>query len=162
MFCLPGLEFAICGIKFAIVKHFTGAPVQGVIKENHDGTLNLIMTLRRKFADVFWFTRFHEIGHILNGDVEDRLIDYEDTNNEIEDRANEFAANILIDPEQYGLFAEAGDFSWPRIQQFCSKQDIPAFAFRNFQNPPFLPQHFLIFSVRQQNIMLKLLKFLGI
>ena len=50
--------FAECGIKFAIVKHFTGAPVQGVIKRNHDATLTLIMTVRRKFADVFWFTFF--------------------------------------------------------------------------------------------------------
>ncbi len=119
--------FADCGIKFAIVKHFTGAPVQGVINKNHDGTLNLIMTLRRKFADVFWFTLFHEIGHILNGDIEDQLIDYEDTKNKLEDRANEFAANILIDPKQYGLFTEAGDFSWSCIQQFCSKENIPTY-----------------------------------
>ena len=28
------------------------------------------MTTRRKFADEFWFTLFHEIGHILNGDFE--------------------------------------------------------------------------------------------
>jgi len=119
--------FAECGVKFAIIKHFTGAPVQGVIKRNHDGTLTLIMTVRRKFADVFWFTLFHEIGHILNGDIEDRLIDYEFTNNESEVRANAFAANTLIDPEQYHLLVEAGDFSLPRIRQFCSEQNIPTF-----------------------------------
>ncbi len=118
---------ADCGIRFAIVKHFTGAPVQGVIKKNHDGTLNLIMTLRRKFADVFWFTLFHEIGHIINGDIENRLIDYEDAKSEIEERADEFAANTLIDPEQYGLFVRAGDCSQTHIQQFCSKQKIPAY-----------------------------------
>jgi HTH-type transcriptional regulator/antitoxin HigA len=119
--------FAECGIKFAIVKHFTGAPVQGVIKRNLDGTLNLIMTARRKFADVFWFTLFHEIGHILNGDIEDRLVDYEFTQNEAEDRADEFAANTLIDPEQYSYLVETGDFSLPRIRQFCSEQNIPTY-----------------------------------
>lgn len=119
--------FAECGIKFAIVKHFTGAPVQGVIKRNNDGTLSLIMTVRRKFADVFWFTLFHEIGHILNGDIDDRLIDYEFTKSEIEDRADTFAANILIDPEQYCLLVETGDFSLWRIRQFCSEQNIPTF-----------------------------------
>ena len=67
--------------------------VQGVIKKNNDGSLNLIMTLRRKFADVFWFTLFHEIGHIINGDIEDRLIDYEDIKNELEDRADEFGTS---------------------------------------------------------------------
>ncbi len=119
--------FAECGIKFAIVKHFTGAPVQGVIKKNRDGTLNLIMTLRRKFADVFWFTLFHEIGHIINGDIEDRLIDYEDTKNELEDRANEFAANTLIAQEMYDAFVKIGDYSLPRIQHFCSGQGIPPY-----------------------------------
>lgn len=119
--------FAECGIKFAIVRHFTGAPVQGVIKKNNDGSLNLIMTLRRKFADVFWFTLFHEIGHILNGDIGDRLIDYEDTKNEIEDRADEFAANTLIDQEMYNQFVETGDYSPSRIHQFCSEQNIPTY-----------------------------------
>ena len=119
--------FAECGIKFAIVKHFIGAPVQGVIKTNIDGTLNLIMTVRNKFADVFWFTLFHEIGHIVNGDIKDRLIDYEFTKNEIEDRANQFAANKLIDASQYRLLVEAGDFSLLRIRQFCSKQNIPTY-----------------------------------
>ena len=119
--------FAECGIKFAIVKHFTGAPVQGVIKKNSDGTLNLILTVRRKFADVFWFTLFHEIGHILNGDIEDRLIDYEFSKNEVEDRADEFAENTLIDPDQYRFLVEIGDFSLPRIRQFCNEQNIPTF-----------------------------------
>jgi HTH-type transcriptional regulator/antitoxin HigA len=119
--------FAECGIKFALVKHFSGAPVQGVIKKNNDGTLNLIMTVRRKFADVFWFTLFHEIGHILNGNVGDRLIDYESTKNEVEERADEFAANTLIDPVQYRLLRASGDFSLPRLRQFCSEENIPTF-----------------------------------
>jgi len=118
---------AECGIKFAIVRHFTGAPVQGVIKRNQDGTLSLIMTLRHKFADVFWFTLFHELGHILNEDIKDRLIDYEFAENEVEDRANAFAENTLIDADLYRFLVKAGDFSLPRISQFCSEQNIPTF-----------------------------------
>lgn len=119
--------FAECGIKFAIIKHFTGAPVQGVIKRNNDGTLSLIMTIRRKFADVFWFTLFHEIGHIINGDIDDQLIDYEFIKSEAEECANEFAANKLIDSSRYRDFVEIGDFSLPRIRQFCTEQNIPTF-----------------------------------
>lgn len=119
--------FCECGIKFAIVKHFAGAPVQGVIKRNNDGTLSLIMTVRRKFADVFWFTLFHEIGHIINGDIGDRLIDYEFTKSEAEGRADTFAANVLIDPVQYNLLVESSDFTLTRIRQFCSEQNIPTF-----------------------------------
>lgn len=119
--------FAECGIKFAVVKHFTGAPVQGVITKNYDGKLNLVMTLRLKFADVFWFTLFHEIGHIINGDMGDRLIDFEGTKNDVEDRADEFASSTLIDPEMYNLFVETGDYSLVRICQFCAEQCIPPY-----------------------------------
>ncbi|MDD4528232.1 MAG: HigA family addiction module antitoxin [Candidatus Margulisbacteria bacterium] len=119
--------FAECGIKFAIVKHFTGAPVQGVIKKNNDETISLIMTVRRKFADVFWFTLFHEIGHILNGDIEEKLIDYEFVKNEVEYRADEFAANALLDLDEYNSFVEYGDFSLMQISKFCLEQNIPSY-----------------------------------
>lgn len=120
-------HLAECGIKFAIVKHFKGAPVQGVIKRNDDKTLNLIMTLRRKYADVFWFTFFHEIGHILKGDIKDRLIDYEDINNEEEIKANDFAANILIDPIKYAEFVETGIFSRKKIKDLSEELNVPNF-----------------------------------
>lgn len=118
---------AECGIKFSIVKHFRGAPVQGVIKKNDDDTLSLLMTTRRKFADIFWFTLFHEIGHIINGDIEDKLVDYDFTESEAEDRADEFAANTLIDAEEYQNFVERADFSLLCIKRFCAEQNIPPY-----------------------------------
>lgn len=118
---------AECGIKFSIVKHFRGAPVQGLIKKNDDGTLSLLMTTRRKFADIFWFTLFHEIGHIINGDIENKLIDYDFTNSETEDRADKFAANALVDTKEYENFLEKGDFSLLSIKRFCVEQNIPPY-----------------------------------
>lgn len=117
-----------CGIKFAIVKHFKGAPVQGVIKKNNDDTLSLTMTNRRKFADIFWFTFFHEIGHILNGNIKDRLIDYEIDNNDIESSADSFASNTLIDPVEYERFVSKADYSATSIQSFSQKHNIPPFT----------------------------------
>jgi HTH-type transcriptional regulator/antitoxin HigA len=102
---------AECGIKFLIVKHFSGAPVQGVIK----------------YADVFWFTFFHEIGHIVNGDIQDKLIHYDSTENEVEDRADEFAANTLIHPAEYEIFVKKEDYSLPSIRHFCGEQNIPPY-----------------------------------
>lgn len=85
------------------------------------------MTNRRKFADIFWFTLFHEIGHIINGDIEDKLIDYEFTKNKTEDRANEFSSNTLIDSSKYNEFIKKGDFSLPSIEEFSLEQNIPNF-----------------------------------
>ena len=116
-----------CGIKFSIVKSFTGAPVQGFIKRNDGGTLNLLMTTRRKSADIFWFTFFHEIGHIVNGDIEDKLIDYDSAKGEAEDKANQFAANALIDLAAYEGFVEGKDFTLASIKRFSATQNIPAY-----------------------------------
>ena len=118
---------AECGIKFSIVKNFRGAPVQGVIKKNDDGTLNLLMTTRRKFADIFWFTFFHEIGHIINGDIEDKLVDYDFAKGEAEDKADVFAANILIDPVAYEGFVAKKDFTLSSIKGFSVEQNIPTY-----------------------------------
>ena len=68
--------FAECGIAFRIVPNFKGAPVQGFIKKKEDGSLILCMTIRQKFADIFWFTLFHEIAHILNGDTKNVFVDF--------------------------------------------------------------------------------------
>jgi len=119
--------FAECGMKFLIIKHFRGAPVQGVIKKDSDGSLSLIITNRHKFADIFWFTLFHEIGHIINDDIEDQLIDYESMDSEAEERANEFALNTLIEPERYMSFIEKGDYSLEHINNFCKKIGVPNF-----------------------------------
>lgn len=118
---------AECGIKFSIVKHFRGAPVQGVIKKNDDGTLNLFMTTRRKFADIFWFSFFHEIGHIINEDFNNRLIDYDFAKGKAEDRADKFAADTLIDSVKYDGFVGKGNFSLSSIKKFCVNQSIPPY-----------------------------------
>ena len=80
--------FAKCGIGFKIVKHFQGAPVQGFIKKTDDEKLILCMTIRKGRADIFWFTLFHEIGHILNGDIKQKFIDFDSTQSDMEAKAD--------------------------------------------------------------------------
>jgi len=29
----------------------------------------MVMTIRGAWADIFWFSLFHELGHIVNGDI---------------------------------------------------------------------------------------------
>ena len=91
-----------------------------------DGILSLIMTVRSKFADIF-VTLFHEVGHIINGDIENRLIDYDFIRNDIEDRADEFAANTLIEAKEYDAFVKRGDYSLSNIHRFSTEQKIPPY-----------------------------------
>ena len=119
--------FNDCGIKFAIVKNFKGAPVQGVINRKSGNTLNLILTNRGKYADIFWFTLFHEIGHIINKDFEKSLIDYENIHNDLEDKANQFAESSLINPDKYEQFLKEEDYSINKIHEFSKLNKIPPF-----------------------------------
>jgi HTH-type transcriptional regulator/antitoxin HigA len=120
--------FAQCGIRFSIIKYFTGAPVQGVLKKGNDGSLSLIVTDRQKFADIFWFTLFHEIGHVIHGDFEDQLIDYESVDSDVEKRADEYATNALIRPDEYQRFVESENYSLDHINYFCSEVGVPNYV----------------------------------
>ncbi len=118
---------AECGIKFSIIRHFRGAPVQGMLKKNHDGTINLNMTVRQKFADIFWFTFFHEIGHILHGDIDNMVIDWDALSSHKEQRADKFAENTLVDLGQYRCFTDKEDFALQSIEEFCEKNKTPSY-----------------------------------
>ncbi len=127
---IEGLQkiFAACGIKFQVVRNFVGAPVQGFIKETANNNLILCLTIRGKRADTFWFTLFHEIAHILNDDYKSRFVDFNSVQNEIENRADEFAKNILIDPKKYRDFIFNDRFyKWDGIVQFAQEIQVEPF-----------------------------------
>ena len=108
--------FASCGIAFQVVKNFRGAPVQGFIKESANNKIILCLTIRGKRADTFWFTLFHEIGHVLNGDLG---ISFKGKNEE-EEEADLFARNILIPQDQYENFI--------RLHRYFDEATICKFA----------------------------------
>lgn len=119
--------FSECGIAFKIVINFKGAPVQGFIKRTEDEKLILCMTIRGGFADLFWFTLFHEIAHIINGDVKNRFIDFNSVSNDAESKADKIARNTLIPLNVYKQFISGGDYSLSAIREFAKQNDIEPF-----------------------------------
>ena len=119
--------FRDCGIVFKIVKNFRGAPVQGFIKALSDKLL-LCITLRGKNADRFWFTLFHEIAHIVNGDYNKRFVDFDSVSNVQEEKADEWARDHLIDPVAYKSFIfESEPTDLEELSEFAKKNNVPAF-----------------------------------
>ncbi len=117
--------FAECGIAFRIVPNFKGAPVQGFIKKTEDGVLILCMTLRQKFADIFWFTLFHEIAHILNGDTKDVFVDFDSVSSENEEKADRMAREFLIESTAYKQFVGEKKYLTARgIDGFAEQQKV--------------------------------------
>lgn len=81
------------------------------------------LTLRHDRLDNFWFTLFHEVGHVLLHLGEDHRSFFDDTeggdHSRMEEEANEFALNHLI-PE----------WEWRRIQHVKLAEEIRAEAKR--------------------------------
>ncbi len=113
------------GIDFSVVKNFRGAPVQGYISQKDDGTYQMVLTIRGAYADIFWFSLFHELGHIVNGDIR-KSSNYVDMgSDEKKERAADlFASNRLLEPEAYELFIENGELGIDAIKEFAISQDV--------------------------------------
>ena len=94
----------------------------------------LVVNDRRMYSDTFWFTLFHEIGHINNGDLG---ITFEDALHHAEDKADTYEENKLIPPEAYTLFINNCNrhFTVQNISHFASQIDRdPGIVLGRLQN----------------------------
>lgn len=94
-----------CGIALAIVPHLKKTYVNGATKWINETKAMIEVSKRYKYIDIFWFTFFHELGHLLKHSKKEYFIDenYDSgrTNKELEDEADDFAANTLIPKKEY-------------------------------------------------------------
>ncbi|MDE7384082.1 MAG: ImmA/IrrE family metallo-endopeptidase [Treponemataceae bacterium] len=108
-----------CGIALMYVPHLKGSGIQGATFS--DGNRIVIgMTTRCKDADRFWFSLFHEIGHILLGHL-NKAAEITDTE---EKEADAFARNALIPSDLYKSFVADNSFSKNSITLFARTVDI--------------------------------------
>ena len=89
---------AKAGVALALVPEIRGAPWSGAAEWLTPSKAMLLVNLRGKSEDRFWFSFFHEAGHILHDSKKETFIDdgksYRDRPEER--RADAFAAEILI------------------------------------------------------------------
>lgn len=94
-----------CGIALVFANHLKGTGVHGITFINSKKNKLIIqLSVRRKYADTFWFTLFHEIAHIVTDESESFL--YLDYDEEAEKEIDRVAGEILIPKEQYEYFIE--------------------------------------------------------
>lgn len=92
--------FAEAGVKFAIVRAPKGCTASGAVRVLPDGTPHIQLSFRFLADDQFWFSLFHEIGHLLlHFDLMPILEKPDLEENEIEREADEYSANTLIPVE---------------------------------------------------------------
>ena len=118
--------FADAGVAFVITKEFPKSGANGAARWIGPRKALIQLSLKWKWSDVFWFTVFHEAGHILSHERRNFVdgISTDAENRTEEDEADRFAANFLIPKQAWSVFAESHDWSGPAVRQFAEGHGI--------------------------------------
>lgn len=93
---------AAAGIAIVFVRAPSGCRASGATRFLAPEKAMAILSFRHLSDDHFWFTLFHEIGHLLLHDERSTFIDAEATSlGEKEIEANTFAASVLVPCDRY-------------------------------------------------------------
>lgn len=136
VFCTPLCDtLAACGIALVFLPHIGGSFLHGATF--YDGAKIVIgMTVRGKDADRFWFSLFHEFGHIILGHIGQ----IDGTTEEDEKNADTFARDTLIPRATFEAFTNQGAFDKPSIVRFAESVGIdPGIVVGRLQKELFIP-----------------------
>jgi HTH-type transcriptional regulator / antitoxin HigA len=109
-----------CGIALIISPHFPKTRTYGAAFRLGREKVVLMITKRGKWSDIFWFSIFHEIGHILLHNWSEVILE-QDIDDDREQEADRFAADTLIPPDSYTVFKNRGIFYPDQIKEFAKK-----------------------------------------
>ena len=123
---LPRMKqiFAECGVAFVLLPNLKNSGVNGAVKWVNEDRVVLAINNRRLYADVFWFSLFHEIRHVLQRKTKTTFISYTEDemieeNKKLEEDADCFATNYLIPPAELQKLSPS---------KYISDEEIVAFA----------------------------------
>jgi len=119
---------ADCGVALVILKSLKNVPVNGVTRWISPKKALIQMSIRGKYADIFWFSLFHELGHLLLHRKKDVYIDSEneEVNKKQEDQANKFASESLIPESECNSFTAKFKIykDIETLKRFAKKQGV--------------------------------------
>ncbi len=107
-----------CGIALVYLNHFGESGVNGATFVDGEKIV-LGLSVRGNYADSFWFSLFHELYHIIAGDVFRK-----DITDLCEESADVYARNQLIPEDLYRDFIKRGDFEKDAILYFATINNI--------------------------------------
>ncbi len=118
---------ADAGVALVLCPHLPGTYAHGATFWLGRDKAVVMMTLRYKWADVFWFSLFHELGHILFHNRQAVILEGKEadpTHKTLEEEADRFAADTLIPPGAYTAFLKASRFFAENIERFAKQVGI--------------------------------------
>ena len=130
---LPAMQSlcATAGVALCVVQELPKSGANGVTRWLSDSKVVIQLSIRGKGADIFWFTFFHEACHVLNHMGQSRVIIQGAAADpdmvEVEEEANRFAGDFLIDPHDWAQFCSAKNFGRSAIVDFAKGIGIAPF-----------------------------------
>jgi len=119
--------FAACGVLLVWIPPITGIALSGATYVHADKRV-IQLSGRDQTNDRFWFTLFHEIGHILLHGVKPLFAEWDDadthTAKDSEREANNFAATHLIPPALLAPLLTKSRLSTADIVQMAQRAQV--------------------------------------
>jgi HTH-type transcriptional regulator / antitoxin HigA len=97
---------AAAGVAVAFVPEMKKVPWNGATEWLSPDKAMILMNIRGKYEDKFWFSFFHEAGHVLHDKKKCVFINNGSEDDPAEVRANDFAASFLIPSEWNEIIAD--------------------------------------------------------
>ena len=118
-------KLATVGVAVVLVPEIKNCRASGVARWLSKDKCIVQLSVRYKQNDRLWFAFFHEIGHILHHAKKDIYLESVDIDKtkEIEQEADEFAANTMISMESMKFF-DTHPISLNSIKEFSKSQKI--------------------------------------
>lgn len=114
-----------CGVAFVIVPEIPGCRANGAARWLSKDKAIIQLSLRYNWSDIFWFSFFHEAGHILLHNKKKAVfLDEEYAEDADEQEANGFAAEQLIPITAWVGFRQRRAFGREPVERFAEEQGI--------------------------------------
>ncbi|MGH8524830.1 MAG: HigA family addiction module antitoxin, partial [Gammaproteobacteria bacterium] len=107
------------GVAVIAEPEIKGARINGAARWLTSEKAIVQLSLRHRWSDIFWFTLFHELAHLLIHSKRDAFINDTGGHSGVEQEADAFASQILI-PRKFG----------PELPGLLTTGDVMAFADR--------------------------------
>jgi HTH-type transcriptional regulator / antitoxin HigA len=116
---------AYTGVALVFVSELPGTHLSGAARWLNSEKALIMLSLRHKTDDHFWFSFFHEAAHILLQRRKELFLDDSNENvGEFEKQADKFASNLLIPANEYVVYFNKSFISDADIRQFSRRYNI--------------------------------------
>lgn len=115
-----------CGIALVLLPSLKNSGVFGATKWLNKNKVLVALSDRGKYLDGFWFSLFHELGHVMQKKMKKTLVEMDNmvVDDILEIEANEFAKNILIPISDFNEFKSKQAFSETSVIKFSNSINV--------------------------------------